>query len=126
MNVEAYRAILQRLGVEPAVSRDNAEAVNPVPASTPSQEAEALALLAPARTLRLDPETVREVLGPKPELHDIACIRFDVLATVRRLETEIQNGVIPPGVRLVRGRPLADWLDLDEVARLLRAWRDGR
>jgi len=43
-----------------------------------------------------------------------------VLAMVRQLEIEIENGVIDKRVRTVLGRLLCDWLDPDEVARLLR------
>lgn len=68
----------------------------------------------------LDPVTVHEVLGSRPDPHELACLHFDVLAAVRRLEEEIATGSVMPGVRLVRGRPLADWLDLADVARLLR------
>ncbi|MGH8696029.1 MAG: hypothetical protein ACREVS_06105 [Burkholderiales bacterium] len=72
----------------------------------------------------LDLRTLREVLGPDAvDPHAVACIRFDVLAAVREIEAGIETGVLPRR-RLVRGRPLADWLDLADVARLLRAWRD--
>lgn len=74
--------------------------------------------------LALDAETAREVLGHDPDPHELACIRLGVLAAVHALAAEIESGVIAPGPRLVHGRPLADWLDLDAVARLLRAWRD--
>jgi hypothetical protein len=84
-----------------------------------------LALLAPppAPSSALDPATLREVLGRDADNpHAVAYLRFDVLAVVRRLEQEIESGEITPGVRLVRGRPLADWLSLDDLAALLRAW----
>src|SRR2546422_426819 len=71
----------------------------------------------------LDPVTVREVFGKDPDPHDLGCVRFEVLAAVRRLEAGIRRGVLPPR-QLVRHRPLCDWLDLEEVARLLRAWRE--
>jgi len=78
------------------------------------------ALTAPPTTPRLDTETVREVLGPDAaDPHAVACLRFDVLAAVRQLEAGIASGVLPPR-RLVHGRPLADWLSLDDVVRLLR------
>jgi hypothetical protein len=72
--------------------------------------------------LDLDPTTILEVFGATPDPHDVACVRFDVLAAVHGLEAEIAAGTIAPGVWLVRGRPLADWLHLEDVAALLRAW----
>lgn len=90
------------------------------------QDASAAPMRQPAALPRLDPETVREVLGERPDPHVLAMIAFGVLDAVRALEREIQSGTIAPGPRLVEGRPLGDWLDLGDVARLLRAWRDRR
>lgn len=74
------------------------------------------------RGLALDPVTLREALGADADdPHAVACLRFDVLAAVRRLEEEVATGKITSGVRRVHGRPLADWLDLADVARRLRA-----
>lgn len=72
--------------------------------------------------ITLDPDTVREVLlGPDAaDPHTVACLRFDVLEAVREFEAAIQSGVLPPR-RLIHGRPLADWLCLHDVARLLSA-----
>jgi hypothetical protein len=84
-------------------------------------------LQGPPRTwVDLDASTVREALGPDPDAHAIAVLQFDVLAAVRQLEVEIQTGALASNPRLVRGRPLADWLDLDDIARLLRGPRDGQ
>jgi TubC N-terminal docking domain len=86
-------------------------------------KAEVLALLATERrpqSLRLDPMTLREVLGDKPDPHDVAILRFDVLGAVSQLEAEIEAGAVEPRLRLVWGHPLCDWLDLAEVAQLLR------
>src|SRR5439155_20563734 len=69
--------------------------------------------------LRLDPVTICEVLGDQPDEHDLAILRFDVVEAVARLEAGIRAGRIPPR-QLVRGRPLTDWLDVAEIARLLR------
>ncbi len=55
---------------------------------------------------RLDPKMVTDV-------HE------QVVAVVRDLEWQIASGKVDPRVRLVCGRPLADWLSLDDVARLL-------
>jgi hypothetical protein len=97
-------------------------------------KAEVLAILTtPPVPLRLDPVTVCEVLfacdpdpgrrlahrHPTPDPHDLAILRLDVAGAVARLEAGIRVGQLPPR-QLVRGRPLADWLDLAEVARLLR------
>jgi hypothetical protein len=71
-------------------------------------------------SVRLDPTTVREVLGPKPDEHDVAILRLDVLAAVAWLEAEIQTGMIGQQPLLVRGRPLGDWLNLGTIAGLLK------
>jgi hypothetical protein len=63
------------------------------------------------------------VLGRKPDAHDLATLRLDVLAAVARLEAEIRMGPIGPRPLLVRGIPLGLWLDLGEVARLLQQGR---
>lgn len=87
-----------------------------------------LALLAPppAPSIALDPATLREVLGrDAADPHAVACLKLDVLAVVRELEAGIATGQLPPR-RLIRGRPLAEWLPLDELARLLCAWGERR
>ncbi len=105
--------------------------VKPVAAVTPGElavlrerKAEVRALLAARPTLRmwvdLDPVAVRETLGDPPDQHSLACVRFDVLAAVHELETGIASGVLPAR-RVVWGKPLADWLTLDALARLLGA-----
>jgi hypothetical protein len=78
-----------------------------------------------AAALVLDPSTVREVLGAQPDPHDLAIVKFEVLEAVRLLETGIRTGVLPPRC-LIRGRPLCDWLHLDEVAWLLRMAKTPR
>lgn len=76
-----------------------------------------------ASSLLLNPVTLAEILGPDANnQHAVACVQFDVLAAVLAIEAGIMTGVIPPR-RLVYGRPLADWLELDEIARLLRMFR---
>jgi hypothetical protein len=106
-------------------------AVRPVAALTPAElealrrhKPEVLALLtAPTPTLpRLNPHTVREALGARPAPHAVACVAWNVMDAVRQLEAEIASGVIEQRARRVAGRPLGDWLGLDDVARLLRAW----
>src|SRR5262245_30148351 len=84
-------------------------------------KAEVLALLtAPQSVPSLDPGTVREVLGDPPDEHMLGCVRLDVLAALRQLEVEITTGALSTHPLVVCGRPLADWLALDEVARLVR------
>ena len=111
------RAVGDRIRYRPAsaLTRDDLEALR-------QQKAEVLRILAPEPmlTVALDSTTVREYLGDHPDEHDLGILRLDVLAVVRQLNLEITSGVINPGMRLVRGRLLSDWLDLDEVARLLR------
>jgi hypothetical protein len=65
--------------------------------------------------------TMREALGVPADPHHAACITFDVLMAVLRLEREIKTGAIGQRPVLIRGLPLALWLDLADVARLLRA-----
>jgi hypothetical protein len=57
---------------------------------------------------RVDPEAVTSI-------HE------QVVALVHELEWQIATGSVERQVRLVHGRPLADWLALDDVARVLRA-----
>jgi hypothetical protein len=66
----------------------------------------------------LDADAVREVLGPCPDAHAAACIAWDVLDAVREIQVGIRDGVLPRR-RLIEGRPLADWLPLDDLVRLL-------
>lgn len=110
--------------------------VRPVSRVTPAElealrqsKAEVLVLLARMTTITsaliLAPGLVDEVLGPKPDPHALAILTFDVMAAVAQLEREIQAGAIGQTPLLVRGHPLGDWLDLADVARLLRAGRRG-
>ena len=61
-----------------------------------------------------------EAIGPDPDEHSVARLQSDVLNAVQQLELEIATSSIAPRPLLVRGRPLGDWLDLSELARLLR------
>lgn len=74
----------------------------------------------PRAWVDLNPETVREVLGQAPDPHTLACLRFDVLAAFLQLEAEVVSGEIGQRALMVRGLPLGLWLDLADVARLLR------
>lgn len=72
----------------------------------------------------LDPVAVRGALGDHPNPHVLACLAWDVHDALRALEQEIRSGDGVPETRLVHGRPLGDWLDLAEVARIFRLWRE--
>jgi len=73
--------------------------------------------------LALDAVTVRDALGPRPDPHQLAMLTFDVLAALSYLEAEIRTGQLGRSPLLVRGRPLADYLPLDTIARLIRSGR---
>ena len=67
-----------------------------------------------------DPETVREVLGATPTAADCEALHHALACALWDLR-ERQAGRQPWGGALpVRGRPLADWLSLDDLADLLR------
>src|SRR5688572_20254717 len=105
----------ERIGVRPAVALTDMERQ----ALQQHRDEVVRLLTAPPPSPYLDKQTVREVLGPAPDPHALAVVRFDVMAAVREIEEGICAGVLPPR-RLVRGLPLCDWLSLDVVARLLR------
>ncbi|MBI3104106.1 MAG: hypothetical protein HYY95_00675 [Candidatus Rokubacteria bacterium] len=68
-----------------------------------------------------DSETVREVLGPDPAPADLDTLHHELAGALWELRDR-QAGRQPwGGPLLVRGRPLADWLPLEEVARILRS-----
>src|SRR2546425_68077 len=92
---------------------DTSGEVAPAPSAPVASRAPTL------EAVSLDTTTVREVLGAKPDPHDVAIIRFEVLAAIEKYEAGIRTGALPPRL-VVRGRPLADWLDLGHLARLLR------
>jgi hypothetical protein len=111
MNDAAYRAILRRLGVDlPA-----AITATPTPA-VPDPEVLRF-LTAPA--LALDSRTLLEVLGGSPDPTAVATLQGEVLGVIGHFQSEVATGVLGSGVLLVRGRPVADFLDLDTLARLL-------
>ena len=89
-------------------------------------KAEILALLAvPPLGARfsLDPLTVRGALGTCPDSAAVAAFEAEVLDAIGTYQTEVATGRIAARVLLVRGRPLADYLDLDTVARLIGSSR---
>jgi hypothetical protein len=76
--------------------------------------------------ISLDPQTVREVLGPAAtNSAAVGAIRAELAAALR----EIKHGIVTaqlPRRHLVRGRPLCDWLTIDQIAGLLGAWDCAR
>ena len=76
----------------------------------------------PEQPLRLDPTTVSKVLGPAlADPAAVAPLEAEVRAAVVHAHDEFTMGVHAQGVLQVRDRPLADYLDLDTIAQLLRA-----
>ncbi len=79
-----------------------------------------------ARPLRLDPTTLREVLGPTPSPEALQAVTAEVAEALDKIDSEIKTGQINKTPIMVRGRALALWLPLDEVARLLTTHRSRR
>lgn len=73
----------------------------------------------PNPPLYLDRVTLREVLGDHPAPEAVRTLQNEVAAALARLQAEILSGWIAKTPSLVRGVPLALWLPLEEVARLL-------
>lgn len=132
-------ATLQARGVELVAAGDRLrwrprEALTPVEVERlRDHKAQLLRLLAepktadsPAPPLRLDSVTVREVLGPTPTPEVLQQVESEILAALAGLDQEIRSGQLGPGPMLVRGIPLALWLPLDQVARLLGTYRPRR
>jgi hypothetical protein len=67
----------------------------------------------------LDRRTLLEVLGGSPDPTAVAALHGEVLAVLGQFQSEVATGGRGSGVLLVRGRPVADFLDLDTLARLL-------
>lgn len=59
-------------------------------------------------------------LGRRPTPSEVVAVHLEVVAALAQLEAEIQTGSIGKSTPLVRGLPLAEWLSMDELARLLR------
>jgi hypothetical protein len=68
----------------------------------------------------LDPITLPAVLGPRPDPAAKAALEAELRQAIAQYRVEVATGVLGRGVLLVRGRPLADYLSLDDVARLIR------
>lgn len=68
-------------------------------------------------SVELDGVTVRQHFKGDPGPHELAILRFEVLAALHKMDAEIDAGVrVVP--RWVRGVPLMEWLDLAEIADL--------
>ena len=108
-----------RLRVRPAaaVTVGDAEAIR-------RHKTEILALLHAEHVIVVPPpdaETVREVLGPTPTAAALEAVRHELACALWDLR---QAGRQPlGGAILVRGRVLADWLQLDAIAAILRESR---
>lgn len=63
--------------------------------------------------------TVIETLGPHPTPGQLKALGVEVAAALGRFQSEIRSGQLGSAPLLVRGRPLADYLPLETVARLL-------
>lgn len=87
-------------------------------------KAEVLRLLAPA-PLRpaLDFKTLVEVLGLYPTPQEIRVLGVEVAEAMVKLQQEVETGQLQGHPLLVRGRVLADYLGLDQLAEILATWR---
>ena len=54
------------------------------------------------------------------KLQDLTGLHSEVWAACCALDEEISSGALTRAPRLVHGRPLSDWVSLDDVTRLLR------
>jgi hypothetical protein len=74
----------------------------------------------------LDGQTLRTVLGPRwRNPVAVAELELEVRAAIRQYQVEAATGTLGVGPLLVRGYPLALWLDLDVLAALLAETADG-
>ena len=65
-------------------------------------------------------ETVRAVFGVAPTTCDLEALRRELEMALRDLRDRWAGRQHRGGTLFVRGRPLVDWLRLDDVASLLR------
>ena len=68
----------------------------------------------------LNPQTVREVLGPRPTAYGLRLARLAILEALRMAVYEKATGDIGPRPLLVGGRPITDWIGTDAFAEVLR------
>ena len=74
----------------------------------------------------LDPGTVATVLGPRPADAAVAALTAEVRGAIGRFQADAETGARSAGVLMVRGRPLAEYIDLGTLARLLAATPEAR
>jgi len=72
-----------------------------------------------------DPVTVREVLGTAPAAADLEALHHELACALWDLRERCAGRQAGGGAILVRGRRLADWLRLDDVAAILRGHSGG-
>lgn len=72
-----------------------------------------------------DPETVREVLGAAPTPADLEALHHELACALRDLRDRWAGRQPQPGTIIVRGRPLVDWLRLDDVVAIIRTHGGG-
>jgi len=141
VTVAALLAGLARRGVQLAADGDQLLVDHPDGELTPADldmlrehKAELLALLrqpAVSQTeCRLyvpapDPVTVRDVLGPAPAAADLEALHHELACALWDLRERCASRQVGGGAILVRGRRLADWLRLDDVAAILRGHSGG-
>ena len=68
----------------------------------------------------LNPQTVREVLGPRPTAYSLRLARLAILEALRLAVYEAATGHIGGHPLLVGGRPIADWIGAETLADVLR------
>src|SRR5262252_6766549 len=86
-------------------------------------KAEILRLLAAERWLCVpppDPETVSEVLGAAPAAADLEALHDELACALWDLRDRWAGRQPQASTIVVRGRPLVDWLRLDDVAAIIR------
>jgi hypothetical protein len=131
----------RRIGVRPAgvltgeerqaLKRHKAEVIrvlasDPPASSIPDLDARAVCQLFGvslpdiSTTARANEALAEAMLAGKIDPKDVTALHREVWAAVCALEWEISAATLKRTPRLIHGRPLGDWLNLDDVARLLR------
>jgi hypothetical protein len=127
-------ADLQRRGLT-LEAHDNKLRVRPKGSLTAAEQAavrqhkpELLRLLGNAHRLYVpapDPQTVREVLGAVPAAADLESLKHELACALWDLRDRWAGRQRQAGTIVVRGRPLVDWLRLDDVAAIIRIHGGG-
>jgi hypothetical protein len=71
--------------------------------------------------LHLDPGAVAAVLGAHPDAAAVGTLKAEVHTALQQSRIEAATGGVGSGVLTVRGRRLADYLDLELIAEFLRS-----